>query len=65
MGTVLNFTIEFVHELNDLVADSQILVESLAAVVSTLTKIAGLIGQAVDFMASLVSNLSANASGPM
>jgi len=62
METVVNFFTDFAHYINDLVAESQTLIESLATVVSTLTKIAGVISQAVDFLGSLLSNVSGNAS---
>ena len=59
MGTVLNFSVEFAHHLNDLVTESRTLIESLTAVVSTLTEIAGVFSQAVDFLGSLLNNASA------
>ena len=58
METVIALFADFAHYLNDLVAESQTLVESLGAVVSTLTQIAGVMSQAVDFVGSLLTNAS-------
>lgn len=59
METVVTLFGDFAHYLNDLVGESQAFVESLAAVVSTLTHIAGVFSQAVDFLGSLMTNVSA------
>jgi hypothetical protein len=45
--------------LNDLVTGSKDLVESLGAVIVTLTEIAGVVSEAVDFVRSLLTNVSA------
>ena len=59
METVVTLFADFAHYLNALVGESRNLVESLAAVVSTLTEIAGVMSQAVDFLGSLLTNVSA------
>ena len=56
MATVITLFSEFGHLLNDLVTGSKDLVESLGAVVVTLTEIAGVVSQAVDFLGSLLTN---------
>ena len=56
---MINLSGDFAHLLNELVAESQPLVESLASVVYTLTEIAGVVSQAVDFLGSLLSNVTA------
>jgi len=56
METVINLFSDFGHLLNELVTGSKDLVESLGAVVYTLTEIAGVVSQAVDYLGSLLSN---------
>jgi len=58
METVVALFTDFTHHLNDLVAEGQTLIESLGAIVSTLTGIAGVISQGVDFIGSLLTNAS-------
>jgi len=58
MDTVVTLFTDFAHYLSELVGESQALVESMAAIVSTLTKIAGVMSQAVDFVGSLLTNVS-------
>jgi hypothetical protein len=56
MENLVNMTVQFAHLLNELVTESQPFIESLAAVVSTLTKMAGLLSQAVELLGSVMSN---------
>ena len=59
MATVINLFSDFGHMLNELVTESKDLIESLGAVVVTLTEIAGVVSEAVDFVRSLLTNVSA------
>jgi len=56
MENLVNMTVQFAHLLNELVTESQPFIESLAAVVSTLTEMAGLLSQAVELLGSVMSN---------
>jgi hypothetical protein len=58
METMVALFGDFTQHLNDLVGEGQALIESLGAVVSTLTGIAGVMSQAVDFVGSLLTNVS-------
>ena len=59
MQELLTLTADIAQQFTELMAESQILIDSLASVVSMLTQIASSVSQAVEFMASLLGNVSA------
>ncbi|MBE0414920.1 MAG: hypothetical protein IBX36_00010 [Dehalococcoidia bacterium] len=56
MENLMNLFTDIGHQLGDLVAAGQTLVDGLGSAVSALTQLASLVGQVIDFLPSLSSS---------